>query len=96
MTAPALLAVTTTPLHPALGRLPTYLPRKMPDSSRGDSILRAHRALNALHDGPGRLQLDRERFCRSPLAYLSQPSDSTRLDLKLERYASQPPEQFLA
>lgn len=49
----------------------------MADSIRGDGVLRAHRALDALLDDPERLQRDRERFSRSPPAYRSQPSGST-------------------
>lgn len=44
----------------------------MADSIRGDGVLRAHCALDALLDDPERLQRDRERFSWSPPAYRSQ------------------------
>lgn len=61
----------------APARLPPFTPSTMADSIRGDGVLRAHRALDALLDDPERLQRDRERFSRSPPAYRSQPSGST-------------------
>lgn len=68
----AALLTATSPLQRQLlpaCRLPP--PSTMADSIRGDGVLRAHRALDALLDDPERLQRDRERFSRSPPAYRS-------------------------
>lgn len=74
---PALLTATSPLQRQLLPACRLSPPSTMADSIRGDGVLRAHRALDALLDDPERLQRDRERFSRSPPAYRSQPSGST-------------------
>ncbi|KAL2168729.1 hypothetical protein VTG60DRAFT_6900 [Thermothelomyces hinnuleus] len=51
----------------------------MADSIRGDDLLRAGQALQALVENPERLERARARFCGSPTSYTSQLSGATTL-----------------